>query len=134
MTMTGTEPVSSDNLAAVIQAANLDREVIFAGNAELDGTSMTLYTSVDFADYQRIIIEFSDSSTYYSSDIQCVMNTNIDAGNGLTVRLADNNNRRSIRLERSILNTVVTRIIGIRSGGGGQLLADALSRLLREVG
>ena len=133
MTMTGTEPVSSDNLAAVIQAANLDREVIFAGNAELDGTSMTLYTSVDFADYQRIIIEFSDSSTYYSSDIQCVMNTNIDAGNGLTVRLADNNNRRSIRLERSILNTVVTRIIGIRSGGG-QLLADALSRLLREVG
>ena len=35
MAMTGTEPVSAENLSAALQAANLDREVLFAGRLRL---------------------------------------------------------------------------------------------------
>lgn len=130
--MTGTEPVSAENLSAALQAANLDREVLFAGCIDVDSSGGSIETSVSFDEYAAFIIEWSDSGAAYSQQVPCTVNVEQALSNRVDFEPFVNGSRRFFSFDSSG-TCIVTRIIGIRSGGG-QLLADALSRLLREVG
>lgn len=129
MAMTGTEPVSAENLSAALQAANLDREVLFAGaiDVESDGG---IETSVNFDEYAAFIIEWSDSDAAYSQQVTRTVNVEQALSDRVNFEPFVNGSRRFFSFDSSG-TCIVTRIIGIRSGGG-QLLADLL-RLLGEV-
>ena len=126
MELTGNEPISSDNLAAVIQAANLDREVLFAGaiDVESDGN---IETSVNFDEYAAFIIEWSDSGAAYSKQVTRTVNVEQALSGWVDFKPFVNGSRRFFSFGSSG-TCIVTRIIGIRSGGG-QLLADILAAL-----
>lgn len=126
MELTGNEPISSDNLAAVIQAANLDREVLFAGaiDVESDGN---IDTSVNFDEYAAFIIEWSDSGAAYSKQVTRTVNVEQALSDWVGFKPFVNGSRRFFSFDSSG-TCIVTRIIGIRSGGG-QLLADILAAL-----
>ena len=126
MELTGNEPISSDNLAAVIQAANLDREVLFAGaiDVESDGN---IETSVNFDEYAAFIIEWSDSGAAHSQQVTRTVNVEQALSDWVDFKPFVNGSRRFFSFDSSG-TCIVTRIIGIRSGGG-QLLADILAAL-----
>lgn len=131
MAMTGTEPVSAENLSAALQAANLDREVLFAGAIDVESYG-SIETSVNFDEYAAFIIEWSDSGAAYSQQVTRTVNVEQALSDWVSFEPFVNGSRRFFSFDSSG-TCIVTRIIGIRSGGG-QLLADALARLLREVG
>ena len=129
MELTGNEPISVDNLAAALQAANLDREVLFAGTLKL--VSESLVFDANLSDYEGFEVTISDKS---GNDIETKVVPAADRqettvcgvgvepwqrmGNYLQIRFDENGHS----------SRWLSRIVGIRSGGG-QLLADILAAL-----
>ena len=134
MAMTGTEPVSAENLSAALQAANLDREVLFAGTLKL--VSEDLVFDANLSDYEGFEVTISDKS---GDNIETKVVPAADrqettvCGVGVEPWQRKDNYLQIRFDEKGYSSRWLSRIIGIRSGGG-QLLADALTRLLREVG
>ena len=112
MSVTGKEPAKIDDLRALAQS--LGREVLFAGYLEA-GSSKNIETSADFSEYSDFIIEWSDSSGAYSGKVPCIVGQSQTLGPSLSFYPYVNGARRFFYCNGY---GVVTRIIGIRNGGG----------------
>ena len=116
MAMTGTEPVSAENLSAALQAANLDREVLFAGAIDVESNG-NIETSVNFDEYAAFIIEWSDAGAAHSQQVTRTVNVEQALSDWVDFEPFVNGSRRFFSFD-SAGTCIVTRIIGIRSGGG----------------
>lgn len=122
MSVTGKEPAKIDDLRVLAQS--LGREVLFAGYLDA-ASSNHIETSADFSEYSDFIIEWSDSGGSYSGQVPCIVGQSQTVGPGLSFYPAVNGARRFFYCTGHV---VVTRIIGIRNGGG-QLLADLIAAM-----
>lgn len=133
MAMTGTEPVSAENLSAALQAANLDREVLFAGTLFLENASLVF--DANMSDYEGFEVTISDKSgDYIETKVVPAVNRQETTVCGIGVepwQRMDNYLQLSFD-ENGYSTRWLSRVIGIRSGGG-QLLAFPLPLSLREV-
>ena len=133
MAMTGTEPVSAENLKAL--SGMLEGvKLIWSGNS-------TVVSIDDYAKYALFIVCGNASG---SSQMNAVAIVPSDF-NGQVIAAHDpsydtviviNDGAGTLRMYQSGgagSSPKIYRVYGI-TGGGWQLLADALSRLLREVG
>lgn len=132
MAVTGNEPVSAANLAAVME--------VVGGAGQLE----TLWTG---SSYRASVPGVSECSVIYvalGGDLTSVVSCIVTLLPNLSNRtlFSTGADRMGAEVTGDIVeaigtaqvgNIVIRGVYGIRSGGG-QLLADALSRLLREVG
>ena len=120
-TLTGSEPVSSENLAAVLQGAGLGREVLLAAptvvgrNNSTNGLTNISYPGMA-GKFDKIVIETGTQAT------ECPVPGSADFdGWGGKATVQEGSGRLSISFSTNLSNFVVNRIVGIRSGGGASL-------------
>ena len=128
-TLTGSEPISSENLSSVLQAAGMGREVLLAAPTVVGWNNNTNgLTGIDYPGmagrFDKIVVETGTES------IECPVpgSAALDSFGG-TVSTTENYGRLHISFASDLSDYTVNRIVGIRSGGG-RLLAEALASMI----
>ena len=126
----GNEPVSSGNLRAV--AALLGREVLYTGNESYDGHAVHIHGAP--SDFSSLVIETAgDRHATYSDEIPATAGSHrLSTGYNVVVNVYADGPTIELAFEGGVYNVPV-RVMGIRSGGGSDLI-DLLLRLRKEVG
>lgn len=119
MAMTGTEPVSAENLSAALQAANLDREVLFAGTLLIENASLVF--DANMSDYEGFEVTISDKSgSAIETKVVPAVNRQETTVCGIGVepwQRMDNYLQLSFD-ENGYSTRWLSRVLGIRRGGG----------------
>ena len=125
MAAQGNEPVSSDNIRAVVAA--LSREVLYAGNE--GGTGHAVHIHAAQSDYSSLVVETAGSQhATYSDEIPPRAGTYaLGTGHNVTVAVYAEKGTIELAFEGGNYSFPI-RVIGVRSGGG-RLLADLLAML-----
>lgn len=115
----GNEPVSVDNLAAVIQGMGLGREVLMAYPTKVDGYASFSYPNMA-GKFSQVEVETEDSNTMKTYTCPVPGSVSIDEQyNNMYVSVSENGSTLDISFSQNLgSGQTVFRIVGIRSGGG----------------
>ena len=122
MAVTGAEPISAGNLREVVSCVS--REVLRA-DASAVSSSASFWFVGSLSDYDRFVIEWTDannaSGVGHADEVDATAGSHTLSG-GKTVSLSQANDTKfAVQFTGGGMGAqwgVVTRIVGVRSGGG----------------
>lgn len=121
MAASDSQPISVGNLASVLQAAGLGREVLLAAPTVVGyNNSNAGLTNISYpgmaGKFDKVVVETGSES------IECPVPGSADLdGWGGKVTVLEGSGRLNISFSTDLSDFVVNRIMGIRSGGGAAL-------------
>ena len=135
--LSGSEPISAANLAGVLGSAGLGRDVLLTLTASEIGSGFTFFVCCGDGEYSSLLFEYAKrqgaSTGWTSGEFEVPFTEGFHDGlsHGFHVEISRYNGFYEVDVRSAGAIPSITRIVGIRSGGG-QLLADLL-HLLGEV-
>lgn len=116
MAVTGAEPISAENLRAVIDGLGLGREMLFAGFCEEDSLNGSLCVPGSLSEYASFVIELFYSNTCSSVEVPSTAG-NYTLVSGISVKVYTMTGCIAFNFSSSKSSLRICRIFGVRAAG-----------------
>lgn len=116
MAVTGAEPISAENLRAVIDGLGLGREMLFAGFCDEESLNGSLFVPGSIGDFGSFVIEIFVANQCLTFEVSATKGKH-QLNDNISVSIASNGDWVSFSFSSYYSNTRICRIFGVRAAG-----------------